>query len=351
MKLSEFSGILREGGTILGTSRQPFKRMRDIEEKNMDKLTMMITNYQKEGFDALVILGGNGTHKTAYALSQNGVNVVTLPKTIDNDLFGTDHCPGFGSAAKFVATSVAEVYKDAHVYDTGTITIIEVMGRNAGWLTGSSALAGLAGVAPDFIYLPEITFDPEKFLNDVESVYKSSKNCLVAVSEGVRFADGSFVSEGITSATDGFGHAQLGGTATRLAAAVKERTGAKIRAIELSLLQRCAAHLASQTDIDEAYLAGKSAVKCALAGETGKMVAFTRYNVNGRYECGITYQPLAISANVEKTVPRDWITKSGTYVTQEFIDYVLPLIQGENRRELENGLPRFAKLKKIPVGK
>ena len=345
----ELSLLMNTPSSELGSCRHKIK--------GQDDLRRIHEVFEKHNIRYFFYNGGNDSMDTCCKVTDYlesvgyECRVIGVPKTIDNDLFGTDHCPGFGSAAKFVATSVAEVYKDAHVYDTGTITIIEIMGRNAGWLTGSSALAGLAGVAPDFIYLPEITFDPEKFLNDVESVYKSSKNCLVAVSEGVRFADGSFVSEGITSATDGFGHAQLGGTATRLAAAVKERTGAKIRAIELSLLQRCAAHLASQTDIDEAYLAGKSAVKCALAGETGKMVAFTRYNVNGRYECGITYQPLAISANVEKTVPREWITKSGTYVTQEFIDYVLPLIQGENRRELENGLPRFAKLKKIPVGK
>ena len=275
--------------------------------------------------------------------------VIGIPKTIDNDLCGTDHCPGFGSAAKFVATTVAEVYKDAHVYDTGTITIIEIMGRNAGWLTGSSALAGTIGLPPDFIYLPEITFDMDEFLDNVESVYKSKNYCLVTVSEGVKYADGSFVAEAKTSATDGFGHAQLGGAATRLAAAVKQRTGSKIRAIELSLLQRCAAHISSQTDIDEAYLAGKSAVKCAIAGETGKMVAFTRENIDGAYHCGLVYQPLAICANMEKVVPREWINESGTYVTEEFIDYVTPLIQGENRRVIENGMPRFARLKKILV--
>lgn len=345
----ELSLLMNTPSSELGSCRHKIK--------GQDDLRRIREVFEKHNVRYFFYNGGNDSmdtcNKVGNYLESVGYEcrVIGVPKTIDNDLYGTDHCPGFGSAAKFVATSVAEVYKDAHVYDTGTITIIEVMGRNAGWLTGSSALAGLAGVAPDFIYLPEITFDPEKFLDNVESTYKSSKNCLVVVSEGVRFADGSFVSEGIASATDGFGHTQLGGTATILADAVKQRTGAKIRAIELSLLQRCAAHLASQTDIDEAFLAGKSAVKCALSGETGKMIAFKRYDVNGRYECGITYQPLSISANVEKTVPREWITKSGTYVTQEFIDYVLPLIQGENRRELENGLPRFAKLKKLPVGK
>jgi 6-phosphofructokinase 1 len=198
--------------------------------------------------------------------------------------------------------------------------------------------------------MPEIAFDLEQFLDNVENVYKASNNCLVTVSEGVRHADGTLVAHAKTSATDGFGHEQLGGTAVRLATAVKIRTGAKIRAIELSLLQRCAAHISSQTDINEAYLAGKSAVECALSGQTGKMVAFTREYIDGKYRCGIEYQPLSICANMEKAVPRDWITESGTYVTQEFIDYVLPLIQGENKRVIENGLPRFAKLKKIPIG-
>jgi len=301
--------------------------------------------------------GGNDSMDTCMKvndyLNRHGYDcrVIGVPKTIDNDLCGTDHCPGFGSAAKYIATAVAEVYKDTTVYDTSTITIIEIMGRHAGWLTGSSALAELSGSPPDLIYMPEIPFDMESFLQSVESVYKVSNHCLVTVSEGVRYAEGGFVSEATTSTTDGFGHKQLGGLAMMLADAVKKRTGAKVRGIELSLLQRCGAHLASQTDIDEAFLAGKSAVECALSGQTGKMVTFRRETIDGGYHCVIENEPLLVSANMEKTVPREWISEAGTYVTQEFIDYVLPLIQGENRRKIEKGLPRFAQLKKIPVKK
>jgi len=273
--------------------------------------------------------------------------VMGVPKTIDNDLVGTDHCPGFGSAAKYIATSVAEVHKDAYVYDTGAVTIMEIMGRNAGWLTGASALASLSGAPPDLIYLPELPFDMDAFLRDVEAVYKEKTKCLVTISEGAQYADGTFVAHAKTSTTDGFGHAQLGGTAAQLAAAVNQKLGAKVRGIEVSLLQRCAAHLASQTDIDEAFLAGKSAVEHAVSGGSGKMVAFTRETKNGAYHCGITFQPLNICANAEKKIPREWITENGTFVTQEFIDYVLPLIQGDNKRKQENSLPRFAKLKKI----
>ena len=177
--------------------------------------------------------------------------VMGVPKTIDNDLFGTDHCPGYASAAKYIATSCMEVYHDARVYDTGMVVIIEIMGRHAGWLAASAALASAYGCGPDLIYLPETDFDMDQFLTDVDRVYKEKGNCLVAVSEGIHYPDGSFVSEASTSATDGFGHAQLGGLAPTLADLAKTRTGAKVRGIELSLLQRCAAHLASETE-DEA---------------------------------------------------------------------------------------------------
>ena len=299
--------------------------------------------------------GGNDSMDTCSKVSDYltkvgyDCRVVGVPKTIDNDLYGTDHCPGFGSAAKYIATSVAEVHKDAYVYDTGTITVIEIMGRNAGWLTGASALAGLSDAAPDLIYLPELPFDLDEFVAEVDKIYKKKNKCLVTISEGAQYADGTFVSHAKMSATDGFGHAQLGGTASTLASVIHKKLGVKVRGIELSLLQRCAAHIASQTDIDEAFLAGKSAVEFAVSGGTGKMVAFTRESKDGAYHCGITYQPLSICANTEKKIPREWINENGTYVTQEFIDYALPLIQGENTRKLENSLPRFANLKKVKV--
>lgn len=270
-----------------------------------------------------------------------------VPKTIDNDLFGTDHCPGFASAAKYIATSCAEVYKDGRVYDTGMVTVIEIMGRHAGWLAGAAALAGVVGCAPDLVYLPEVDFDMDKFLADVDAIYKKNGNCIVAVSEGIHYADGSFVSEAKTSATDGFGHAQLGGLAALLANVVKEKTGAKVRGIELSLLQRCGAHLASQTDIDESFLAGKTAVEAAVAGETDKMVGFECIRVDGVYTCKTKLFNLSEVANFEKKVPLEWINAEHNGVTQAFIDYALPLIQGENHRATESGLPRFARLKKV----
>ena len=297
--------------------------------------------------------GGNDSMDTCEKISRymNKVGyecrVIGVPKTIDNDLFGTDHCPGFGSAAKYIATSCMEVSKDARVYDTGMITIIEIMGRHAGWLAGAAALASYCGSGPDLIYLPETDFDMDKFFADVENIYNKTGKVLVAVSEGIHYSDGSFVSEAKTSATDGFGHAQLGGLAVRLANAVKERTGAKVRGIELSLLQRCGAHLASKTDVDEAVLAGKTAVESAISGESGKMVAFERGVRCGRYVCKTKLIPLDSVANLEKKVPLEWITPEGNNVTQEFIDYALPLIQGEPKRATENSLPRYAKLKKV----
>ena len=273
--------------------------------------------------------------------------IMGVPKTIDNDLNGTDHCPGFASAAKYIATSCAEVWQDAHVYDTGMVTIIEIMGRHAGWLAGSAALASLTGCGPDLVYLPETDFDMDKFLADVKAIYDKTGKCMVAVSEGIHYADGTFVSEAKTSATDGFGHAQLGGLAVMLADTVKQATGAKVRGIELSLLQRCGSHLASKTDVDEAWLAGSAAVEAAVSGTTDKMVAFHCTRDNGEYHCEIALEPLDIVANFEKKVPREWINKEGNGVEQPFIDYVLPLIQGETEAVKKSALPRFAHLKKV----
>ena len=273
--------------------------------------------------------------------------VMGVPKTIDNDLFGTDHCPGYASAAKYIATSMMEVYHDAHVYDTGMIVVMEIMGRHAGWLAGSAALASLTGCGPDLVYLPETDFDMERFLADVKAVYDQSGNCLVAVSEGIHYADGTFVSEAKTSATDGFGHAQLGGLASHLASAVKEAFGVKVRGIELSLLQRCGAHLDSETDAEEALLAGSAAVQAAVEGFTDKMVAFRCTRGEDGYRCETILEPLDIVANFEKKVPREWINEAGNGVNQQFIDYVLPLIQGDAKAPRVNGLPRFARLKKV----
>ncbi len=296
--------------------------------------------------------GGNDSMDTCNKISKYmqkagyECRIMGVPKTIDNDLNGTDHCPGFASAAKFIATTCMEVHRDAHVYDTGMVTVIEIMGRHAGWLAGSAALATWAGFGPDLVYLPEVDFDMSKFISDVKEIYSKTGKCMVAVSEGIHYSDGSFVSEAKTSATDGFGHAQLGGLAVMLADVIKKETGAKVRGIELSLLQRCGSHVASKTDIDEAYLAGKSAVEAAVSGYTDKMVAFQCSRDSG-YKCEIALQPLDIVANFEKKVPREWINAAGNHVEQPFIDYVLPLIQGEPENPKEYALPRFAKLKKV----
>ena len=245
--------------------------------------------------------GGNDSMDTCNKISKYmqkvgyECRVMGVPKTIDNDLFGTDHCPGYASAAKYIATSCMEVYQDARVYDTGMICIIEIMGRHAGWLTAAAALATEYGAGPDLIYLPERDFDMDKFLADV----------------------------------------------------VKQKTGAKVRGIELSLLQRCGAHLASETDIEEAVMAGRAAVENAVAGITDKMVAFERGTVNGRYACKTKLLPLTEVANAEKKVPQEWINAEGNFVTHDFIDYALPLIQGEPKLPKEDSLPRFARLKKV----
>ena len=322
----------------------------DKDETDYKRIIEIFTKYNVRYF---FYNGGNDSMDTCEKISRYcrkvgyECRVIGVPKTIDNDLFGTDHCPGFGSAAKYIATSCMEVSKDAKVYDTGMVTVIEIMGRHAGWLAGSAALATAFGSGPDLVYLPEVDFDMDKFMADVERIYKDKKKVLIAVSEGIHYADGSFVSEAKTSATDGFGHAQLGGLAVRLADAVKNKLGAKVRGIELSLLQRCAAHLASGTDVDEAVLAGKAAVEAAISGETDKMVAFERDMSDGKYVCKVKLIPLGDVANYEKKVPADWIVPEGNNVNEKFIEYVLPLIQGQPERPTLQSLPRYAKLKKV----
>ena len=205
----------------------------------------------------------------------------------------------------------------------------------------------MKGEGPDLIYLPEVDFNMDSFLADVKRIYEEKKNCIVAVSEGIHYADGTFVSEAKTSGTDGFGHAQLGGLAARLADVVKAATGAKVRPIELSLLQRCAAHCASGTDIAESFLSGKTAVEAAVAGETDQMVGFACTRDENGYRCEPKLFDLSLVANTEKKVPLEWINPQGNYVTQAFIDYCLPLIQGETGMIKEDGLPRFCRLKRV----
>ena len=301
--------------------------------------------------------GGNDSMDTCNKISKYMLKsgyecrIMGIPKTIDNDLFGTDHCPGFGSAAKYIATSCMEIHRDARVYDIGMVTVIEIMGRNAGWLTAAAALAGHAGEGPDLIYLPEVPFDMDAFLSDVGRIYGENGKAIIAVSEGIRDRDGKYIAEYATEgaqAKDAFGHQQMGGLASYLAHRVKTETGAKVRGIELSLLQRCAAHSASATDISESMMSGKAAVENAVAGITDKMVAFERVSQEP-YRCEVKLINLSDVANVEKKVPREWINEAGNGILKPFIDYALPLIQGEPDMKKENGLPRFARLKKVQV--
>lgn len=294
--------------------------------------------------------GGNDSMDTCDKISKYmqksgyDVNVIGIPKTIDNDLCGTDHCPGYGSAAKYIANSIMEINRDASIYPSPLVVVVEIMGRNAGWLTAASKLASVNGFGADLIYLPETPFSYEKFLSDVKTVIDAKKYCIVAVSEGIRFENGKYVGED-QSSTDVFGHSQLGGVCSILKAKAKS-LGLKCKAVELNILQRCAAHCASDTDIEESFNAGKQAVKKAVDGETDKMIAFRR-KPGETYEIEYVAEPLSSAANAEKQIPAEWITADGTNLTDDFVAYALPLIAGEPNRRLKNGLPEYAKLKNI----
>ncbi len=329
-------------------------KLKNADEDDTDYLRLLEV-FKKYNIRYFFYNGGNDSMDTCNKISKfmqkSGYEcrVMGVPKTIDNDLWGTDHCPGYGSAAKYIATSTMEVYHDARVYDKGMITVLEIMGRNAGWLTASAALASYAGHGPDLIYLPEIPFDMDKFIASVMEIYKKQNNVIIAVSEGIRDKDGKYISEygsDLAQSKDAFGHAQLGGLAVTLANILKEKTRAKVRGIEFSLLQRCAAHCGSLTDVNEAYLAGQMAVRFAVEGKTDYMVGFERAE-GSAYKCNIKLINLTDVANTEKKIPREWINDEGNGLNKQFIDYALPLIQGESRPPMENGLPRFTHLKKV----
>ncbi len=352
--IEELELLKHTPSSALGSIRYKLKDA-EIDDSDYQKVLDIFKKYNVRYF---FYNGGNDSMDTCNKISkymQNSgwdCNVIGVPKTIDNDLYGTDHCPGYASAAKYIATTVMEVNLDAKVYDTPMICIIEIMGRNAGWLTAAAALAGIKGYGADLIYLPEVPFDMDKFVDDVKKVCaKNDNKCIIAVSEGIKDKNGKLICEhGNKIATDSFGHAQLGGVASVLAHHIKRATGFKTRGIELSLMQRCAAHLASRVDVMETYEAGRHAVKAAVSGETDKMLCYER-QPGSEYKCEYRLLPLELTANTEKTVPLEWITEDGTNVSAEFINYALPLIQGETRAPLEDGLPRFAHLKKIPVKK
>ncbi len=342
--------LRRTPASFLGSCRFKLPKLED----GSDVFEKVISILNKYDIKYIFYIGGNDSMDTVMKLSNyakaNGISdikFVGVPKTIDNDLVATDHTPGFGSAAKYIATTVKEISRDSLVYDTYSVTIIEIMGRNAGWLTAASALARENDMeAPDLIYLPECNFDFDKFINDVKEVAKRKKNIIVTVSEGIHTADGKYVCESVSSGTaDAFGHKYLGGTARFLEDLVRDRLGYKARGIELNIPQRCAAHISSMTDLDEAMAVGEKAVEAAVAGKTGVMMAYVRTS-NSPYK--IDFEALDVNniANAEKVIPKEWITEGENDVTQEFIDYAYPLILGEVTIPYENGLPKHLVLKK-----
>ena len=338
--------LKRTPAAYLGSCRYKLPEIhenRDVYEKIFEILN-------KLEIEAFIYIGGNDSMDTIKKLSDYAIvtgqptRFVGCPKTIDNDLALTDHTPGYGSAAKYIGTSVKEIIRDGFCleYEKGVVTIVEIMGRNAGWLTGAAALAkGEDCPGPDLIYLPELAFDLEKFSTKIKKLMEKKMSVVVAVSEGIKLEDGRYVCELGTGVdfVDAFGHKQLTGTASYLANFVAGEVGGKTRAIELSTLQRAASHLASRVDILEAYQVGGAAVKAADEGDSGKMVVIERFS-DDPYQSGTEVKDVHKIANGEKLVPRNWVNQEGTYVTEEFITYVKPLIQGDVSPVMVDGIPR-----------
>lgn len=309
---------------------------------------IIFEKFDKLNIKYFIYIGGNDSMDTVHKLSvyakmtNSPVRIIGVPKTIDNDLTKTDHSPGYGSAAKYVATTVRDIVMDANVYDTHSVTIIELMGRHAGWITAASVLARkYKGDNPVLIYLPEVAFDVKKFVQRVKLELNKKHNVIVCVSEGIKDSEGKFICEYASEAgVDTFGHKMLTGCGKYLENVIKEELGVKVRSVELNVNQRCKAALASMTDIEEAIMAGRNGVKAGLNGETGKMIAMKREDTE---EYSIVYETVDCSevCNQEKVVPREWISEDGTDILQGFIDYVLPLIQGESLTPIENGLPKY----------
>ena len=307
----------------------------------------LVSIFREFNIGYFVYIGGNDSMDTVAKLSQyiaqnhiDDIFVMGAPKTIDNDLKSTDHCPGYGSAAKYIAATFAELERDCHVYDIPAVTIVEVMGRNAGWLTAASALARLnGGRGPQLIYLCERPLDEEQFICDVKQQLQKNPAVLVAVSEGVKDASGLYLCEKQThSGVDVFGHKQLSGTAKYLEHLVQREVGCKVRSIELSLMQRCASHIASQTDLQESKMLGVTAADCCLNGDSGKMAIVCRHS-NAPYQVSYSSADIQGIANQEKKVPLEWISPEGSDITPELLEYMKPLIQGETYPKFENGVP------------
>ena len=297
-------------------------------------------------------IGGNDSMDTVLKLSHyaqkhnKDVNIIGIPKTIDNDLPITDHTPGVGSAAKFIATSLLEIAHDTYIYNIPSITIVEIMGRNAGWLTAAASLARTPySPAPDLIYLPEVSFNKEQFLEDLKALMKVRRNIIVAVSEGIKDQEGHYISAS-SSAVDAFGHKQLCGVGKTLENLVKAELGCKVRSVELNVLQRAATHCASLTDLKEAIAIGKYAVILGNQGKTAQMVCYHRTS-NAPYQISFEGHAITEIANLEKTVPLNWINESGNDVTSECMEYLLPLIEGEPTLSYRNGIPLYASIEHL----
>ena len=344
--------LKRTPSAFLGSCR--FKLPEIHENPEIYEKIFSIMN--KLEIEVFIYIGGNDSMDTIKKLSDYAIvkgheqKFLGVPKTIDNDLALTDHTPGFGSAAKYIAASTKEVIRDAMglSYKRKMITIMEIMGRNAGWLTGATALAKTEDCCgPDLIYLPEIPFDVDRFLKKCSDLLEKKPSIVIAVSEGTKVPDGRYVCQlaGGSDYVDAFGHRQLAGTAGYLASFLAAKTGCKTRAVELSTLQRSASHMASRVDINEAFMVGGAAVKAADEGDSGRMVVIDRVSDDPYMSAAGIYDVHKI-ANNEKLVPRSWVNREGNYVTREFIDYVEPLIQGDYQPFMVNGLPQHLVLKR-----
>lgn len=336
--------LKRTPSSFLGSCRYKLPEIRE----NREIYDTIFSILQELDIEAFFYIGGNDSMDTIKKLSDyailtgSKIRFMGVPKTIDNDLACTDHTPGFGSAAKFIASTAKEIIRDSLVYDAPSVTIMEIMGRNAGWLTAATALSrGEDCEGIDLIYLPEVPFEPDSFLEKIRNLQAKKSSLVIAVSEGIRLSDGRYVFElaNHVEFVDAFGHKQLAGTARVLADMVGAKLGVKTRAIELSTLQRCAAHMTSRVDITEAFQVGGAAVKAAFEGESGKVIVLDRVSEDP-YICVTDSQDVHKIANIEKKVPREWISPDGTYVTDELIHYIRPLIQAELSPVMVDGLPR-----------
>lgn len=347
----EIELLKRTPSSYLGSCRY---KLPDVKENSevYEKIFLILKKLEVEYF---FYIGGNDSMDTIMKLSQyaatigSNIRFMGVPKTIDNDLEATDHTPGYGSAAKYIAATTKELIRDSLVYDQKNLTIIEIMGRNVGWLTGAAALSkGDDCEGPDMIYLPEVAFDMDDFMSKLEHLQNVKKSVVIAISEGIHLADGRYVCELVDRAqyTDNFGHTILSGSGNYLANKVSSEYGCKVRAIELNTIQRSASHLASLVDINEAFLVGGAAVSAAMAGETGKMIILKRLSTNP-YQCVTDTYDINKIANLEKKIPLGWIGEDGISVTNEFLDYARPLIQGELTPYMVDGLPRHLVYSKI----